>query len=89
MGVPFEWLTRIAVWNPPFEFVDEQLKGPYRQWVHRHRFEQIGRETRIEDDVSYQLPLQPLGEVAAPFVRWQVRRIFEYRAAAVRRALRC
>ena len=89
MGVPFSWLTRIAEWNPPFEFVDEQLKGPYKRWVHRHRFEEVETGTRIEDEVTYRLPLYPAGELAAPFVRWQVRRIFDYRAAAVRRALGC
>jgi ligand-binding SRPBCC domain-containing protein len=87
MGVPFDWLTRIAEWNPPHEFVDEQLKGPYKTWVHRHRFVQQGDSTRIDDQVDYELPLFPLGEVASPVVKLQVRRIFAYRGIAIRRAL--
>jgi ligand-binding SRPBCC domain-containing protein len=86
-GVGFEWLTRITFWDPPHEFVDEQLKGPYHKWVHRHRFTEVPEGTRIDDDVLYELPLFPLGEVAAPLVAWQVRRIFAYRALAIRRAL--
>lgn len=86
MGVPFEWLTRIAAWDPPHAFVDEQLKGPYRVWIHTHRFDDTPSGTRIDDDVQYELPLYPLGEVAAPLVRLQVRRIFDYRARAIRRA---
>ena len=89
MGVRFKWLTRITEWNPPFEFVDEQLEGPYRTWVHRHRFIEVPEGTRIEDSVTYELPLYPLGEVASPLVTLQVKRIFDYRAGAIRRALGC
>lgn len=87
MGIPFRWLTRIAEWDPPHEFVDEQLEGPYRQWVHRHRFTDVPGGTSIEDEVTYALPFFPFGEVAAPLVALQVRRIFAYRAGAIRRAL--
>ena len=86
-GVPFKWLTRISVWDPPREFVDEQLEGPYRQWIHRHTFSDAGEGTRMQDTVDYALPLYPFGEVAAPLVAAQVRRIFAYRTSAIERLL--
>lgn len=86
-GVPFTWRTEITNWDPPHQFIDTQLSGPYRQWVHRHRFMPTARGTEILDDVLYQLPLAPLGDLAYPLVRLQLSRIFGYRTEAVRRLL--
>jgi ligand-binding SRPBCC domain-containing protein len=85
--VPFSWLTRIAIWDPPHEFADDQLRGPYARWYHRHRFLDDGDGTWIEDEVHFRLPLYPLGEVAAPLVTRQLRRIFTYRRNVLLRVL--
>jgi ligand-binding SRPBCC domain-containing protein len=69
----------ISQWQPNDYFVDEQLRGPYAQWVHTHRFFDSERGTRVTDEVRYRLPLFPLGEIGFPLVRLQVARIFAYR----------
>ena len=87
MGLPFRWASSITEWDPPRVFVDEQIRGPYRLWVHTHTFVSSASGTRIEDHVRYRLPLSPLGDIAYPIVRWQLGRIFSYREQALRAIL--
>jgi ligand-binding SRPBCC domain-containing protein len=86
-GFPFTWRTRISLWQPPFRFVDEQLCGPYKLWVHFHSFHDENGGTTIIDEVHYRFPLWPVGEIAFPFVRGELRRIFRFRQNAITRIL--
>jgi len=83
-GFPVRWQTVISVWNPPHEFVDEALKSPYKQWIHRHTFTEIEKnKTLIEDEVKYRLPLEPFGDLAHWFVKKELDYIFDFRQKAV------
>jgi ligand-binding SRPBCC domain-containing protein len=83
-GVPLGWQTQIIRWDPPRMFVDAQLRGPYKRWIHTHYFREEDEGTIIEDAVEYCLPYWPLGEVVYPLVRLQLHRIFRYRQQAIR-----
>ncbi len=76
-GIPVRWRTRIRAWDPPTRFVDEQVRGPYRSWVHEHRFTEEGEGTRVWDRVRYSVPGGDL--LHRLFVRGDVARIFRYR----------
>ena len=82
-GIPFSWQTEIQRWDPPDVFVDVQRRGPYKHWVHTHRFREDQGATIIEDEVQYALPYAPLGECIYPLVRLQLHRIFWYRQHAI------
>lgn len=83
-GIPMRWQTRIEHVEPGRAFTDVQLRGPYRRWVHRHTFTAVDGGTRIDDQIEYELPLGPLGNLAhAVAVRNQLRAIFGYRERAV------
>jgi ligand-binding SRPBCC domain-containing protein len=83
-GIPIKWRTEISVWNPPHSFTDKALKGPYKQWIHRHTFTELDEnKTLIEDEVKYRLPLEPFGDLAHWFVRRELNYIFDFRQKAV------
>jgi len=77
-GIPIRWRSRITVWDRPYRFVDEQLQGPYRMWVHEHLFSERAGETLCEDRVQYAV----LGGsiVNKLFVESDVRDIFAHRS---------
>jgi uncharacterized protein len=83
-GVPVAWTSVITEYEPPFFFVDEQARGPYRFWRHRHSFRPTEGGTIVGDRVEYALPLGWLGRIVNRlFVRRQLRRIFAYRQQAL------
>lgn len=83
-GIPVKWRTEISVWEPPFLFVDRQLRGPYSQWIHTHTFTELEPgKTQIDDEVRYRLPLEPLGDIAHTFIARELNYIFDYRQKAV------
>jgi ligand-binding SRPBCC domain-containing protein len=81
-GLPLRWRTRINAWQPPHGFVDEQIRGPYRLWVHEHTFEPRDGGTLARDHVRYAVPFDFL--LHRWFVQPDVERIFLFRAVALR-----
>jgi ligand-binding SRPBCC domain-containing protein len=73
----------------PTLVVDRMLAGPFRSWVHQHRFEDLGDgTTRLTDHVDYHLPFGPLGSLAdALVVRRVLERLFRHRQTRTRALL--
>lgn len=86
-GLPVRWLTRIARWDPPHCFVDEQLRGPYALWHHSHELEARGdAATLIRDRVHYRIGYGRIGALADRLlVRRELERIFDFRQRAIHR----
>ena len=86
--VPIHWLTRIATWQPPRSFADEQISGPYPLWEHTHRLTAGEDGTELYDHVAYRVPGGALGPIVQrPFVGRWLDEIFDYRAARLREIL--
>jgi len=83
-GLPLRWRTKITRWNPPYQFADIQLRGPYKLWDHTHTFLEEDGGTRMIDEVTYELPFGPLGDIVHTLmVRRDVEEIFRYRNGVI------
>lgn len=79
-GVPMKWKTLIKDWSPSKQFVDTQLKGPYKLWHHTHDFIDFAGGTLMRDRVLYRIPFGWIGNLGGTlFVQFNVKKIFAYR----------
>lgn len=79
-GIPFKWKTEITEWNPPYSFEDTQVKGPYKIWIHKHKFESKNGFTLMTDIINYLSPGGIFEFVPHRlFVKKKVESIFDFR----------
>jgi ligand-binding SRPBCC domain-containing protein len=89
-GIPIGWTTEIRRWNPPYGFVDTQIRGPYQLWHHTHKFEEVEGGTLMTDVVWYKVPGGPLGDLIHKLqVKRDVNRIFDYRYHRIATLMAC
>lgn len=61
-------------------FRDRQVRGPFAEWVHTHRFEPDPGGSALVDHIDYRVPLGALGEaVAGRLVSGRIARMFDHR----------
>lgn len=84
--VPVRWLARHIAFEPGRFFTDIQVHGPFRQWVHTHRFVAQGDGTLLSDEIECSLPGAPLADwLFGWLVKLQLAAMFRYRHAVTRR----
>lgn len=85
-GVPMRWRTEITAWEPPHRFIDSQVKGPYRFWVHEHVLTPHDGGTLMRDIVTFQSrgPDLFVPMIHRMFVNRNVQRIFTFRRSTLR-----
>jgi ligand-binding SRPBCC domain-containing protein len=77
------WLARITefAWNSHFE--DEQTRGPFAVFRHRHGIKAEVRDgtegTLVSDAIEYELPYGLIGRLGSVLVRGQLERTFAFR----------
>ncbi|MCA9056593.1 MAG: hypothetical protein KDA75_22350, partial [Planctomycetaceae bacterium] len=67
---------------PPYRFVDEMRRGPYRYWRHLHTFQEQDGGTNVIDQVDYGVPGGAL--VNWLLVRRDLQQIFTFRCETLK-----
>lgn len=83
--IKINWVTEIIEWNPDHSFIDSQLRGPYKLWVHEHKISPEGENGAVmSDKVIYGLPFGIVGQVVHKlFVKRTLLRIFQFRRQVI------
>jgi ligand-binding SRPBCC domain-containing protein len=94
------WMARITEFEWNSHFCDEQVRGPFTHFRHRHGIEVETREgvegTMVSDDIEFALPYGFIGRAGEALVRRNLAKSFSYRqkrlpeilAAASRQAVK-
>lgn len=82
----FRWVARHRDYQPERQFVDEQVEGPFTQWVHTHRIVPDGPEACfLTDQIEYATPYGLVGAAADLWVvRRKIERMLAYRHTILR-----
>lgn len=77
------WLAKIVDFEWNSHFVDEQVRGPFKTFRHRHGVQGEVRNhvegTAILDEVEYEMPAGLAGRLAAGLVHRQMEKTFAFR----------
>ena len=79
-GIFIRWESRHTAYDPPHSFEDQQVRGPFRSWHHRHIVEPHPEGALLIDDIEYEPPFGVLGRALAGIViERRLRRLFAFR----------
>lgn len=67
-GLPLKMTSRIREMQSPDYFVDEQVKGPFRRFRHRHEFSDNAAGSTMVDRIEFTAPFGPIGRLAEKLV---------------------
>jgi ligand-binding SRPBCC domain-containing protein len=85
-GLTWRMTSRVTAFDRPHRFVDQQVRGPFRQLRHEHTFEAIDPQTtRMTDRMELVAPFGPLGSLAMHLMLTSyLTKLLRTRAAAIK-----
>ncbi len=79
-GIPHRAVNEVTAFEPGSLFIEEQREGPFRRWVHTHRFEAVDGGVLVSDHIDFDPPGGILGlTLTADRVLRDLEWVFAYR----------
>lgn len=87
-GVSQRIVSEVVVFEPHAAFADEQREGPFRKWLHQHRFEAVAGGSRVIDRIDFEPPGGILGLMLnAAAIERDLKWLFDHRSQKLREIL--
>ena len=87
-GFTQRWKMIIQELASPALVCDKAVKSPFSSFVHYHRFETVNTSKSVlKDQIEFTLPLYPLSLVTVPFIKKDMKKMFEYRHQQTKKLL--
>jgi len=84
--IPSRWIAEHTKYEPPREFEDVQISGPFKSWRHRHIISPHADGATLRDEIEFEPPLWIFGAFAAPvFILPKIEKMFAYRHEVTRK----
>mgnify|MGYP002032902032 CR=1 FL=1 len=88
--IKMTWVAEHTGYDPPRFFSDKMVKGPFWSWSHDHHLVEESGVTKVIDEVTYQVPFGPVGNLAdrilgGLLVRRRISRMFTARELRLQR----
>ncbi|MDA3834385.1 MAG: TIGR01777 family oxidoreductase [Spirochaetales bacterium] len=80
-GIPLKWISHHIEYERNVFFKDIQFKGPFKSFSHTHNFYREKKDTAstLVDDIRYELPGGPIGNLFHHSIHRQLEQSFRYR----------
>ena len=80
-GLPIKWVSHHVEYEKSVSFKDIQHQGPFKTFIHTHKFYQKRQEhtSTLVDDITYELPGGKLGHLFQKSIHRQLEQSFRYR----------
>jgi ligand-binding SRPBCC domain-containing protein len=83
-GIRMHWTTLITEVENEIFFTDEQTRGPYRHWRHKHIFKATNGGTEMTDELEYEIPGWYAGDLLnSVLIKNKIKQLFDYRYSKI------
>ncbi len=74
------WISKHIIFIKNKLFVDEQIKGPFKIWIHSHIFKKTEIDKcKVTDQIKYKMKFKPISNLAEKRIDNKINKMFRYR----------